>query len=126
MRTKQIGVVVEQPWGFEVGIYDSVKKLEKDMTRLTGQKTKVNGACNGAYVWQDNPKTGETFFALYIAPHADLGTVVHECQHMMDAAHEQAGLPISYANTELRAYQMGQLVREVAPLFGFSLDRKRH
>ena len=124
VKTKNVGVVVLYPWGFEIGVYDSLKKLERDMKRLTGQETKVNRASYGAYVWQDNPSTGQTFFAMYIAKNADIGTVVHECQHVMDAVHEQAGLPITYENTELRAYQMGQLVRDVCGIFGFSLTRQ--
>lgn len=119
-----VGVVTLQPWNLEVGIYDDLKKMQKQMRKLTGEKLKYEGGCTGMVSQVQNKKTEITFFALFLRPDADFATLVHECSHAVDFVLETVGFSAFEIHTELRAYQLGQMVRETAEIFGFSLTRQ--
>lgn len=116
-------VIRVNPWGFELACFDDRKDCDKAMSARIEKKVKTPNAY-GVVHFLENDKTNEKWFALYLSEGANIGTVAHECSHVVDFMHEAAGLPILYENTELRAYQIGLLVCQVCEVFGFNLERE--
>ena len=117
-----IAVIVAQPWDFEIGCYDDAEICRKAMTERIGDKVEIPNGFGSAH-WLQNEDTGQNWFAVLLRDDADFGTLVHEISHVMDFVHECVGLPMTYQNTELRGYQMAQLVRCAADVYGFNLER---
>ena len=59
---------------------------------------------------------------MVIPERANLGTVVHECSHMIDFMFEVHGVPGGVESTEIRAYMLTQLLMDVALILQRPID----
>lgn len=119
-------IIKVEPWGYPLAIFDNPKTAKEVLERDTGLTLDILDGknTNGTAHHLENEKTGEVFFAICMFENGDFITLIHECSHMVDFMHEYAGVPCMYENTELRAYQVSRLVKDVALLLGFELPKK--
>lgn len=77
---------------------------------ITYPEAELPNECVG-YTVERVTDTGKLIIILYADE--DINTVVHEAMHVVHKIMEHNGIPISAENTEIQAYLMGWLVKEI-------------
>lgn len=62
---------------------------------------------------QHQDDSGVSWHSMHLPEDAGIGTVVHECSHIVDYLMDAHGVPISIDNTEIRAYMLEALFMDV-------------
>ncbi|WP_065321770.1 hypothetical protein [Tritonibacter mobilis] len=111
-KLKPDAVILVNPFQAQVAIFRDLEKLSKyhrKVLRITVDFDRSAHAMASEQVDED----GCRWWSLYLPEETTLGTVVHECSHMVDFLMEAHGVPLSVANTEIRAYLLGVLFMDV-------------
>jgi len=117
MKYKPIGIAIVNPFQAQVAVFNSMKSLRKYHKKQLDLTLNISGAQAFA-CWNTHNATGEGWFAICVPDDCNLGTVVHECSHMVDFMCEAHDVPINAENTEIRAYMLGVLFMDVCEILG--------
>lgn len=120
-KHKPVGVILVMPFQAQVAIFDSFKarkKYYKNVLKLDVKSLK-HGAAVASY---DQDDDGQYWYAMCIPEKCNMGTIVHECSHMVDFMCETHGVPIDIENTEIRAYMLGVMFLDVCEVLKRPVD----
>lgn len=119
---KPLGIVFAEPFGAQIACFSSIKDIRRWGKVKGFDLDGWNPASYGLAV-RDHDAAGVAWFAMALREDATMQTLVHECSHMVDFIHDEHGVPVGAENTEIRAYQLGALVADMAELYGFPMAR---
>jgi hypothetical protein len=109
---KPDAVILVNPFQAQVAIFRDLKKLEKYHRKVLHIEVNFDRSARGMASEQVD-KDGSRWWSLYLPGDTSLGTVVHECSHIVDFLMDAHGVPLTVENTEIRAYLLGVLFMDV-------------
>lgn len=111
-KLKPHSVVLVNPFQAQVAIFRDFGKLERYHRDVLGISVDLDGVCNGLALEQTDAD-GCKWWSMCLPKGVSLGTVVHECSHIVDFLMSAHGVPLTVENTEIRAYLLGVLFMDV-------------
>lgn len=82
---------------------DKIKEMKQAKEMITN--------CNGCVLW-----TFEPFYYIYVAEYKSdvesIGVLAHEISHFVDFVFKGVGIPMTYNNTEVRAYYVEYIIKQ--------------
>ena len=112
-KHKPIGMVLVMPFQAQVAIFDNFKSRQKYYKKVLKIETDCEGFACASY---DRIGNGPWWFSICIPEHCNIGTIIHECSHMVDFMFETHGVPGGIESTEIRAYMLSLLVLDVCEI----------
>jgi hypothetical protein len=120
---KGVPVIEVGPFGVQVALFSSEEERADHFKDVLGLDVETKNACFG--VCSKTPdENGVCYFAITITDDANLGTLAHECSHLVDFLCDEFGVPLDVENTEIRAYMIQSIILDAAHHFGFPITRE--
>jgi hypothetical protein len=113
-KHKPAGMVLVMPFQAQVAIFDSLKARNKYYKKVLKLGNIVHAAVAVASYNQDDD--GEFWYSITFQSEPNIGTIIHECSHMVDFMFEIHGVPGGIESTEIRAYMLSLLVLDVCEI----------
>lgn len=125
MKHEPKGVVLMMPFQQQVAVFDSFKSWRKYFKAIGQPLDEENLECaNGAnaVAGYHTGSNGKIWFWCVLPDTTNLGTIVHECSHLVDFTCDVSGVPVNVENTEIRAYMLGVLFLDVCEVLNRPID----
>ncbi len=121
-KHKPVGIALVMPFQAQVAVFDNFKSRCKYYKKVLKFDISHHGPKGRAVASYDQDDNGIYWYALCIPDDCNLGTVVHECSHMIDFMFETHGVPGGIESTEIRAYMLGVLFMDVCEILKRPID----
>ena len=113
-KHKPAGMVLVMPFQAQVAIFDNLKARNKYYKKVLKIGNTIHAAVAVASYNED--EDGCFWYSITFQSEPDIGTIIHECSHMVDFMFETHGVPGGIESTEIRAYMLSLLVLDVCEI----------
>mgnify|MGYP000155974381 CR=1 FL=1 len=119
---KPVGIALVMPFQTQVAVFDSFKSWRKYYKKIGSPINPKWADGAAALASTHRGSNGKYWYSIIVPEDGNLGTIVHECSHMVDYICDDSGVPINMENTEIRAYMLGVLFLDVCEILRRPVD----
>ena len=121
-KHKPVGMVLVMPFQAQVAIFDSLKARNKYYKKVLKLDNIIPAEVTIAVASYNQDDEGAFWYSITFNQTPNIGTIIHECSHMVDFMFETHGVPGGIESTEIRAYMLQLMIFDVCEIFKIPTD----
>lgn len=119
---RPLGIILVNPFQAQVAIFDSIKARNKYYKKVLKIGNILPAEITVAVASYNQDDDGAFWYSITFNETPTMGTIIHECSHMVDFMFETHGVPGGIESTEIRAYMLALMVLDVCEIFQKPVD----